>query len=240
MGPVTFLFLLFNIVLHITMARSTFDPTRVHFIDRKTVSSSISNYLFRGNLPLNSNHTFALSDLNATLQDVAIKEGGFELPSNYFLVIVSLLDPLELKDAIVEIDFLKAHPSIGEYVHWPLVGSVIPPDSVPEFKRRDLAMSLSNWSLDKLPEKMITLSENLKLVHSQPFVYYIHCEAGMDRTGELSGSYYMYALNETFANALNYDNHVENRTISIESQNELQWYCYNLKYLKDTDRNCSL
>lgn len=50
---------------------------------------------------------------------------------------------------------------------------------------------------------------------------------------ELSGSYYLYALNWSFPVALNYDDHVEARNISIESQNAFQWYCYYLMVCAD-------
>lgn len=51
-------------------------------------------------------------------------------------------------------------------------------------------------------------------------------QAGKDRTGEVSGSYYMRYLGWDFAKALYYDNHVVggNRDISNFSRNAMQWY----------------
>lgn len=46
---------------------------------------------------------------------------------------------------------------------------------------------------------------------------YIHvqCEAGVDRTGEVSGSYYMRFLKWTYARSLAFDYAVEPRPIGI-------------------------
>lgn len=47
----------------------------------------------------------------------------------------------------------------------------------------------------------------------------------MDRTGEVSGSYYMSQLKWSFAEALSYDDKcIEGRNITIYSQNSLQWF----------------
>jgi hypothetical protein len=52
---------------------------------------------------------------------------------------------LEYKDARVEIGFFKRNEALGEYVHWPLVGDLIPPDTVPAAKRAAMARNLSAW-----------------------------------------------------------------------------------------------
>ena len=58
---------------------------------------------------------------------------------------------------------------------------------------------------------------------STPIVIYVHCEAGEDRTGEISGAYYMQYLKWTFLTALDYDNHIESRHIQNASMHALQW-----------------
>ena len=89
---------------------------------------------------------------------------------------------------------------------------------------------------------MKQLKNLLGMKKSIPVVIYIHCEAGKDRTGEISGSYYMKYLNWEFNQALWYDNHcVEGtRDISTESKNGLQWYCYYLKYVEKRKISCSV
>lgn len=58
---------------------------------------------------------------------------------------------------------------------------------------------------------LLLLQDNSKMGASH--VIYIHCEAGMDRTGEMSGSYYLHGLNMTFEAALAVDNSVETRNM---------------------------
>ena len=58
---------------------------------------------------------------------------------------------------------------------------------------------------------------------------FVHCTAGEDRTGEISGAYYMQYLNMSFHQALEIDNTNENRDIRCMSANELMWYCYYLQ-----------
>ncbi len=98
--------------------------------------------------------------------------------------VASLLDPFEYKDARVEIDFFKANPSLGEYINWALVGDLSEPDRAPAAERQKRALSLSSWQLDNLPNKMSLLTQMLNVNNASiPHVIYIHCEAGMDRTG---------------------------------------------------------
>jgi len=46
---------------------------------------------------------------------------------------------------------------------------------------------------------------------SGPALVYSHCEAGTDRTGQVSGGYYLKYLNMSFPQALNTDNHIQGR-----------------------------
>lgn len=70
-----------------------------------------------------------------------------------------------------------------------------------------------------------------------------------DCIGEVSGSYYMRYLNWTYGEALSYDDNVEPRPISyckclctgsniLVSQNEMQWYCYYLKWVQGYNLSC--
>lgn len=65
---------------------------------------------------------------------------------------------------------------------------------------------------------------------SAPQVIYIHCEAGVDRTGELSGSYNMQYFNQTYQQVLAFDDGVEPRKISSGAENGLQWYALYVQY----------
>jgi hypothetical protein len=60
-------------------AAATLDPKRVHYID-----AAGQNLLFRGNMPLTANHTFAYTDLIAYMTAAAKAEGGPPFPSGPF------------------------------------------------------------------------------------------------------------------------------------------------------------
>lgn len=61
--------------------------------------------------------------------------------------------------------------------------------------------------LPKLTKKLYDMLTESK----PPTVIYTHCEAGTDRTGEVSGAYYLRYLNMSFTDALYKDNHVQHR-----------------------------
>ncbi|EDQ86263.1 uncharacterized protein MONBRDRAFT_28396 [Monosiga brevicollis MX1] len=203
-------------------------------------NKSSTNFLFRGNLPVTDNHTFAKEALVARMQQLAAEQ-NLTFPETFYFVDLSLLDPFEVADAEVEIKYFKEHPNEGEYINWLTVGDVVHPEELPVEARLALARNLSHWQMDKLPQRMGAIDAllNSTTVHG-PIVAYIHCEAGMDRTGEMSGSYYMHALNWTFHQALAYDDSIETRNISIYSQNAFQWYCYFLSVTYQPWQDCSL
>lgn len=77
-----------------------------------------------------------------------------------------------------------------------------------------------------------------------PRVIYIHCEAGMDRTGEMSGSYYLHGLNLTFADALAIDNSVESRNMCVSQSSrrrdeETCFWCLGVKGGVLLRKNCA-
>ena len=63
------------------------------------------------------------------------------------------------------------------------------------------------YHLSKLTETL----HDLLTQHGGPTLAYTHCEAGTDRTGEVSGAYYLRYLNMSFQQALDIDNHIQNR-----------------------------
>lgn len=65
-------------------------------------------------------------------------------------------------------------------------------------------------SFDDLPKLMAKLRE-LLTEHARPAVIYTHCEAGTDRTGEVSGAYYLKFLNLSFSETLRRDDTIQNR-----------------------------
>lgn len=158
----------------------------------------------------------------------AAKNKSVELPPTFYILDVSLLNPTELPDEAVEKKFWSAHPTLGGYINWPIVGSFRNASTESASAVEQKAKTLNTWSVDKLPEKVALLTSYLSEQSSQggnvSTVIYIHCEAGTDRTGEVSASYYMKVLNQSFHDALEYDDHINSRVIKPLSQNALQWY----------------
>eukprot|EP01094_Clydonella_sp_ATCC50884_P002781 TRINITY_DN12129_c0_g1_i1.p1 TRINITY_DN12129_c0_g1~~TRINITY_DN12129_c0_g1_i1.p1 ORF type:complete len:195 (+),score=17.44 TRINITY_DN12129_c0_g1_i1:129-713(+) len=142
----------------------------------------------------------------------------------------SLLNELQAFDMRLEESFFSEHPALGEFVHWPIIGNLLPPMAVGEPKRSEMALNLDGWAFDHLPSRIPMLNKRLLSAGNSSVIIYIHCEAGMDRTGEVSGSYYIGYLGWSFQRALYYDQHnVESRNISVESRNAFQWYCLYLQ-----------
>eukprot|EP01087_Luapelamoeba_hula_P005365 TRINITY_DN15442_c0_g1_i1.p1 TRINITY_DN15442_c0_g1~~TRINITY_DN15442_c0_g1_i1.p1 ORF type:complete len:257 (-),score=38.18 TRINITY_DN15442_c0_g1_i1:43-813(-) len=225
-------------------ASQSFKPDRVHIIDYTNSTSGLRNYLFRGNEPRSANDTFAWAQLTSTLRLVAKRDANITLPSDFYFVDLNLLNYVtEWKDIDMEKDFFKANPSFGDFVNWPIVGDLVGPDDFSRSEVKEMALTLNDWQLpDQLPKKMQMLRQmlNTKGPNGRSLVYYIHCEAGTDRTGEVSGSYYMKYLNWTYQQALAFDATISHRPISVFSRNGLQWYCYYLMYAEGrSNLNCT-
>jgi hypothetical protein len=137
--------------------------------------------------------------------------------------------------------FFAQNPDKGAFLNWITVGSLINPAKISGDLLKSLAAKLPDWELDHLVERLHSLHGWLETESgpaNRSVVYYIHCEAGEDRTGEVSGAYYMGYLHWSMQQALDYDNHIETRHISFMSRNAMNWYCYYLKYGKGIDIDC--
>ena len=201
-----------------------FNPDRVHLIDH---SLGTNSFLFRTNEPAYSNTTFDYPGLVARMRTVA-NSSGLVLPENFYMVDVNLLS-VELSDIELEKKFFDANPSKGLFVHRPIFGSLVKAFSLPELVRKELAKTLPEWSHDKLSKLMVELRTMLTQTYKNTVIF-VHCEAGEDRTGEVSGAYYLTYLKYSFAKALEIDNTNENRDIRCMSAHELIWYCLYLQY----------
>lgn len=73
-----------------------------------------------------------------------------------------------------------------------------------------------------------------------PLVIYYHCEAGSDRTGEFSASYYMQWKNITLEQAIAIDEEVAGREIASLSLWASEWYCWYLKEALGYPLTCKL
>lgn len=229
--------IVFAAIFIVLVYAEDFDPRRVHVIDRVG-----NNFLFRGNEP-KKNGQFVYNELKSVLQNVAKNETGVVL-KDFFLLDFSLLS-IELGDRSLENEFFQKNPSLGQWVNWPVIGDLIPPYDVPSEIRKWLAEHIEDWQFDQLPTTTKTLHDWLSTPPTnvtKPLVIYVHCEAGKDRTGEVSGSYYMTYLGWSFQKTLDYDNNFipPQRNILFNCRNALQWYCYYLYYVQKKPLQCEL
>eukprot|EP01129_Flabellula_baltica_P005012 TRINITY_DN1786_c0_g1_i1.p1 TRINITY_DN1786_c0_g1~~TRINITY_DN1786_c0_g1_i1.p1 ORF type:complete len:260 (-),score=48.43 TRINITY_DN1786_c0_g1_i1:25-747(-) len=217
----------------ILQVAQSFSIDRVRLIDTHG-----KNVIFRGNEPVSSK-TFLYQNLTDAIRQVAHESNITSLTGDFYLIDYSLL-LLERSDINTEKAFWDKNGDKGMYVSHPTVGSVLNPDwfgkDIIKFMVEDIG------SFDRLPSAMKHLKGYLEMEKDVPVVVYVHCEAGKDRTGEMSGSYYMKYLGWSFNQALYYDNRcVEgNRDIQFASRNALQWYCYYLKYVEHMKMECEI
>jgi hypothetical protein len=165
------------------------------------------------------------------------------LPPSYYILDISLLNVLNHGDNVIEQQYFAANPSHGRWLNWPIVGNLADASKVPKTLRRELARTLGDWQIDRLVERIPTIrkfiEKNGVSPAGVPLVIYVHCEAGEDRTGEVSGSYMMLNHNWTYTKALAWDNSIEKRDIHDASRIGLLWFCYYLLYSgKQTWQDC--
>lgn len=127
----------------LSQAHGLFDASRVHFIDRGP-----RNWLFRSGSPLAANRTFELAPLLARVRAVA-NASGVTLPADVFVVDVCLLE-IEWRDVMAERAFFAKNPSLGAFVHHPIVGTLVNPAKVAPALRSQMARDLNTWGVDKV------------------------------------------------------------------------------------------
>ncbi|EFC39365.1 predicted protein [Naegleria gruberi] len=161
--------------------------SRVRLIDS---NSQLNRFLFRGNTPIEHGN-FAIGKLRDLVREVG-KNNNVQVPDEFYLIDVSFLNMFEedLKD---ETEYFKANPHIGELVHWTIIGNPINGTDLPEWLRKDLAIYEKKWDReDKLIDRVDQLYNwihtqdsihnlNQDAQSAKALVFYIHCEAGMDR-----------------------------------------------------------
>jgi len=227
-------FLCFAVCFFLASSQS-FD--RFKFIDQHPQRQT---YLFRGN-DIVSNGTVDYDWLVNGIKYAANASALPNFPDKFYIVDFCLLS-VELTDWITEEDFFSSNSSLGKFVHNPIIGSISNPLWFPESVRKVMAEDTSGF--DNLSGTMKDLVNLLYASYPLPTVIYIHCEAGKDRTGEVSGSYYISQQNVTFNQALYYDDHcVEgSRDIETASMWAFEWYCWYLKWNGDAsyaDLDCT-
>jgi len=227
-----------------TAVSAGWNADRVHHVDALGAA-----HLFRGPAPVANESTFVFDELRATVQNVARREAGATIPDEFALIVVSLLQavkPSEGKELKAEEDFFDSLPPPPQgpasaangtrLVKWPIVGDLTAPSSA---ATKQICLQHAA-QYDSRPDHMVTKTTELRgiletaaaLDPPQPTVVYFHCDAGMDRTGEVYGDYKMMYGNQTYEQVYAYDNTIEGpggRKIHDVSNNALEWMCLYLQ-----------
>jgi len=218
---------------------SSVDPARVHFIDH---NSTTNNFLFRAGLPLNATG-FAYDEMLQLFTAVAKQQANLTVPQDALMVVICLLS-FEVDQIHNESVFFEENPNLGSFLLWPILGAILDPDIVSEQKRVEYALDLSKVMLDDLPAKLSALRTALSTPLQKPVLYFVHCDEGMDRTGEVSGAYYMTYQNMSFGAAMILDDHINtdlNRSITCFAEWAFEWYCLHQLYTKQYSLdNCTV
>ena len=183
------------------------------------------NLLFRGNLPIQDGvfvFDKLIKDMRASLDaDSKPIDEGFEL------VMVSLInEKTEAADLQTEQQWFSDNSDKGRMIHLPIYGSLVDPARFPSPLRNELAKRLKDH--DKLPQRIDIIRELLEQQGNRQKVVYVHCEAGVDRTGEVMGAYSMRYLNMSYQTAIDKNAQIADRQMSRFATYGMRWYGYYL------------
>lgn len=202
----------------------SFDPARMHYVD-----SLGDNHLFRGNLPIQDSkfvYDKLINNLKIKLADI-----GKTLDQDFEVLVISLINDItEKADLDVEKKWFKENSDKGFMINLPIYGALSDPNKLSEPVRLALAKKLKGQ--DKLPGRIEKIRELIQHSGSRQRIIYIHCQAGVDRTGEVIGSYSMRFLQMSYKDALQKNNAIGNRKISKFSIHGMRWYGYYLQQTK--------
>ena len=187
------------------------------------------------------------------MQAAASSEGHQPLPDKFDLVVFSMLDNIkssEKAELAVETAFFAAPPASGEpgagskLVHWPIVGDLVSPSAYPS-KKLCLSHAKDYDSHgDHMVTKVTALRAALQNASATPTAVYFHCDAGMDRTGEMYGDYMMTYKNQTYKEVYDFDNTIEGpggRDIHTVNKQALEWMCLYLQQAEGKfDPQCNM
>lgn len=237
MKNLIYLALIFTLALTVTQAG--LKEKRVSLMD---YNATAQTYLFRGNVPVADNKTFQYNELKAIFLKKAL-EKNITLDDDFYLIDISLLDRIDeitKRPLHTEETFFKSNPELGEVINWaPIIGNELTnPKKLNEKRRKELVES-GDWDHDHFRYRVDKMHEMLGGSNrTKPVVIYLHCIAGVDRTGEMSGGYYMKYLNWTYVETLTFDYAVDNRPICKQQENALDFYCWDLFYKNGYPTDC--
>ena len=211
----------------------------VHYVDSKD-----SNFLFRGASPLNEKFPlkFDYDDLTQAMKNAT--PPGMRFPEKFFLIDINLLqsensgdgtNPGDIDRIVAEYLFFKNNPSLGAIYVWGMRGTGIKATDPALAGSRDyLARHLDDWLNDELVKRVQSLRDWLETgaigystpkKTNEPVVIYMHCYGGCDRTGELSGAYYLRYLHKSWQEVNDINREMCGRPFGCNNYRAVQWYC---------------
>jgi len=206
----------------------------VHFIQ-----SLNGNYLFRGGNP-----NFLAFEYDALVGEMKNRaaDSNVTLPKDFYLLDINLENPNSSYDSHhikTETDFFSKNENLGAiYLHTILGEETSPYEFDNTSYVQERALTFAQWSRDNLPAFVEKIRGVQEQSYPTPVVSYIHCECGCDRTGEVSGSYYMAYMNMSLHDAHALDEKIAGREILPNNHNALDWYCFYLKYAQNYNLTC--
>lgn len=199
------------------------------------IAQENNNFLFRGGVPKNSSSMFPYEGLLSAMAASA-ELSNVSLPSSPFLLYdINLLNPLDIHegaDIEMERTWFDENPDKGKFFHYQIHGEKSNPSFYFGRMLKNKARSFADWSVDSLPAFVETIRLLLTTESPIPIIIYFHCECGCDRTGAVSGAYYMQYMNYTFQQAHTLNKQIAGREMLTHQRYSFFWYCYYLKYAK--------
>jgi hypothetical protein len=152
------------------------------------------------------------------------------LPTDFYMVDLNLLNSAKyVPDENAERRYFEKHPEKGRFVWWPTNGTKL---DAYNRSAADAAAKVRQWNsssgwIDPLPTWIDEIERLLQTPRPDngSLAIYIHCQGGKDRTGEVSGSYYLRHMNITLQEATTLDHNIAGRPIGSGNQRAMEWYC---------------
>lgn len=220
------------VALHTASSSATIAYSRIHLVDHDPATG---NLLFRGNMPTNGSHDFALETLLQYLRQRA-NESSVPFPhaGEFTLYDISLNNDFDGKDFKAERDFWNdpSTASLGKFINWPLgLAGILSPSHFSASKVQSMANG-SVWKIDQIPDRVQQIRNWLTtpLPSKKPLVQYVHCTAGCDRTGEVVGAYRMRYNSNNVVDMYTKDVAECGRPPNYWSTTALEWFCEYIFY----------
>lgn len=199
-------------------------PERVHIVDIKG-----ENWLFRGNMPFKGEYkkrSFAYEELmNAFKQRIKYHQYHKDIPKDAYIVDISLLNLFEFEDVAIERNFFIDNYKKGKFINWPVLGV----DNLIEGNSK-IDMVLTHHDHKIMQKRLSLLTEMLEKKYDKPVIFYVHCNAGCDRTGQFVASYRMTYKASNYFDAMRSNKLECGRKPNKFSVNAIKSYC---EYLQE-------